>query len=149
MMLEQPSIIRTEERGKQKSEGPGLFDYIKMLSQTKEIPAFDEHFNKTYNQYVTNMYFSLYQDTAMLANELQVGSGELSNRLHFLFLHRTVPKRKREWVQWYKPEAITPKLELVMNVYNYNRVKAQQALGLLTKDDIKTLNNMQFKGGLK
>ena len=148
-MLEQPSLLRKEQEEKPKSEGPGLFDYIKMLSQTKEMPVFDEHFNKTYNQYVTNMYFSLYQDTAMLANELQYRVTELSNRLHFLFLHRMIPRRKREWVQWYKPEAMTPKLELVMNVYNYNRVKAQNALSLLSKEDIKALNNMQFKGGLK
>lgn len=149
-MLVQPSICQRDAvEEKPKSEGPGLFDYIKMLSQTKEVPAFDEHFEKTYNQYVTNMYFSLYQDTAMLANELQVRCSEMSNRLHFLFLHKMVPKRKREWVQWYKPEAITPKLELIMDVYNYNRVKAQTALGLLRKNDLKELNNMQFKGGLK
>lgn len=148
MILEQPSLVRKEEE-KPKSEGPGLFDYIKMLSQTKEVPEFDEHFEKTYNQYVTNMYFSLYQDTAMLANELQMMCTEMTNRVHFLFYHRMIPKRKREWVQWYKPEAITPKLEMIMDVYNYNRVKAQTALALLTKNDIKILNTMQIKGGLK
>ena len=147
-MLVQPSHEQEEKQQKQ-SEGYGLFDYIRMLSQTKQMPDFDEHFNSTYNQYVTNMYFSLYRDTAMIVNELQVYAGELSNKAHFLFLHRMIPKRKREWVQWYKPEKITKELELVMETYNYNRIKATTALGLLGKNNIKTLNNMQFRGGVK
>ncbi len=33
---------------------PGLFDYIKMLNQSKEIPEFDEHFEKIYSTFMVN-----------------------------------------------------------------------------------------------
>lgn len=145
MELKQPSPPEPEE--KKQEEGPGLFDYIAMIEKTKQIPEFNEYFRKTYVPYLVNMYFSLYQDTAIIANELQTRCDQLAPHIHFLFYHRTIPKRKREWVRWYKPEAISKKLQLVMDTYNYNEIHARTAMGLLSDDDLKQLNNMQFKGG--
>lgn len=145
MELKQPTPPEPVE--KPQEEGLGLFDYIDMIGRTKQIPEFNEHFRKTYVPYLVNMYFSLYQDTAAIANELQIRCDQLAPHLHFLFYHRTIPKRKREWVRWYKPDKVSKKLKLVMDAYNYNEIHARIAMDLISEDGLKQLNNMQFKGG--
>ena len=146
MLLVQPSRDVGEE-DVQTVKGFNLFDYIHMIDQTKKVPEFDDHFEKTYEPYVVNMYFSLYQDTALIANELQVRCSELSKRVHFLFLHATIPKRKREWVKWYKQEKLTKDVEIVMEVFNYNRTNAEIALSLLSDDQVNMLYKYTMKGG--
>lgn len=147
-VLVSPSIYEEKEEEKPvKKDELNIFDYIHMISHTKRVPEFNAHFEKVYVPYVVNMYFSLYQDTAVLANELQVRCLDMSKRVHFLFLHSIIPRRKREWCKWYKPEKLTDDIQLIMNIYNYNRTNAELAYSLLSKQDIKELKIFTMKGG--
>lgn len=149
MELIQQSIVEVEPtKTKEKEPGPGLFDYINMLSWTKEVPDFNDHFNRTYSQYVVNLYFSLYQDTATVANLIQSTPLELSNQTHFLYMHWTIARRKRPWVKWFKKAAIDNDVRLIMDTFEYNEVKARESLDLLTPEQLGIMETRQFKGGL-
>lgn len=148
MELIPPSLSDSNSSDDSKEHKTTVFDYINMLSYSKEIPTFDSNFEKEYNQYVVNFYFSLHEDTVMIVNELQLYN-QLSNKHHFLFLHNTVPKRKRRYVQWYKHEKVNAEIDLIAEIYNVNINRAFQLRKLFDKEKIKLLYKTQQRGGLK
>ena len=148
MELIPPSLSDSNDDTIQEEQKTTVFDYINMLSYSKEIPAFDSNFEREYNQYVVNFYFSLHEDTVMLVNEIQLYN-QLSNKHHFLFLHNVIPKRKRKYVQWYKHEKVNADIDLIAEIYNVSINRAFELRKLFDKDKIKTLHKTQQRGGLK
>lgn len=131
---------------KKTTEEPKLFDFIKMISQTKEIPEFDEHFEKNYSQFVVNRFFSLFQEnSAILANEMNKGK-DIPSKQHFLFLHSVIRKSSR-FTKW--PKKIEDKkINFLMEVYEYSFQKAKSCSDLINDDQIKELEAMFYEGGV-
>lgn len=124
---------------------PGLFDYIKMISWTKEIPEFDAHFEKVYTPFVVNRFFSLFQgNDVIIANALNKNYG-MSKTNHFLFLHGMIRKSKR-FSKWPK-EQKDDRVKFIMEVYNYSYKRAKEANVLLSDEDLSEIREAMKKGG--
>lgn len=117
-----------------------------MISDSKQIPDFDEEFEKDYSPYLVNNFFSYFFDTAGFVNLINRKS-VMPKKTHFLFLHSLIPKKSR-WSKWHK-QTKSKDIDMIMDIYNVNSSKAKIALSLLTKDNMKVLRQTQKTGGRK
>ena len=115
------------------------FDYVKGIN------------NKTYDidlsgyvPFLTNRAFAMHQDTIMLAEEMNQAH-HLSPLLQYEFYYYAVRRGKRFG---FPPKVQdSPNLQLIQEYFQYSAVKAEQALQLLTEEDIKAIRNKMDKGG--
>lgn len=121
------------------------FDFVNAIHYTKEALMVDEWSEKQYNPFVVNKSLSFGADTVHAANEMN-SRPHLEKRLQFDFLINTIRPRKR-FNKWLKAEKVQD-LEVVKQYYNYNTEKAQQALRILSPDQINTIKERLNTGGL-
>lgn len=122
------------------------YSFLNEINGTKNDIMVDDIAEKQYVPYMVNRTLSYFQDTVLIANELNKYH-HLDNKLQFHFLINIVRKRKR-FTKWFKPQ-IESDLDVVKEYYGYNTKKAQQALTLLTPDQLKQLKYKVRKGGRK
>ena len=116
------------------------FDFLNSINDI----MVDDIAEKAYNSFMVNRGLSYFNDTVLMANEMNMNS-HLDSRLQFDFLINIVRKKKR-FSKWNKPEVISD-VEVVKEYYGYSNEKARQALSLLTADQIIVLKKRVFKGG--
>lgn len=126
------------------------FDYVKSINETKfhmmKGTANDELAEKDYNPFITNRALSMFIDTIIYANEMNIHH-ELDNRLQYDFLFNIV-RRKKRYAKW--PKKIdSADIELVKEYFDFSTSKAEDALMLLDEDDIIEIKNRLEKGGVK
>ena len=122
------------------------FDYLNAINYTKKDIMVDDIAEKQYNPFMVNRGLSYFQDTALMANEMNQYA-HLDNRLQFDFLINIVRKRKR-FSKWNKPEVATD-LDVIKEYYGYSNEKARMVHNLLTDNQITELRRKVFKGGRK
>ena len=109
------------------------FDYLNAINDTKKNIIVDDITEKKYNSFMVNRGLSYFQDTVIVANEMN-RYHNTDNKLQFDFLINTVRKKKR-FSKWVKPEDIEA-LEAVKEYYDYSNEKARQALTVLSKQQL-------------
>jgi len=116
------------------------FDHIKSLSKTKQyaedITEFVPH--------LTNISFSLYEDTILLANEMNM-LHELPDRMQYDFYFYAVRPRSR-YTPWPK-KTTDENLAAIQEYYKYSTRKAKQAMALLSDEQIEIIKKRLYKGG--
>ena len=122
------------------------FDYLNAINYTKKDIMVDDIAEKQYNPFMVNRGLSYFQDTVLMANEMNQYA-HLDSRLQFDFLINIVRKRKR-FSKWNKPEVATD-LDVVKEYYGYSNEKAKTVLDILTKDQLKSIKEKLYKGGTK
>ncbi len=122
------------------------FQYLNAINNTKQNIMVDDLIEKEYNPFMINRSLSYFNDTVLIANEMNQHH-HLDNRLQFDFFINIVRKRKR-FSKWNKPETVSD-VEVVKEYYGYNNEKARQAMTLLTSKQIDELKKKVFKGGRK
>jgi len=122
------------------------FEYVNAINITKQDIMVDDLAEKSYNSYMVNRSLSYFNDTVLMANEMNINH-HLDNRMKFDFLINMVRKKKR-FSKWIKPETVSD-VEVVKEYYGYSNEKAKHALSLLTSDQINELKKKVFKGGRK
>jgi hypothetical protein len=122
------------------------FEYLKAINDTKKDIMVDDIAEKGYNAYMVNRGLSYFNDTVVIANEMN-RYHHIDNRLQFDFYINIVRKRKR-FSKWLKPETVSD-VEVVKEYYGYSNDKSRQALSLLTSDQINELRKKVYKGGRK
>lgn len=130
---------------KQSSESKTIWDYINMISSSKEIPSFDEEFNKVYSPFVVNRFFSLTGEAnIIIINEINK-SPQIGKKEHFLFLHSVIPKsrRRNSWPKRKKDE----KIELLMEVFKCKYENAKSFVDLIKEEDYTKIVALTDKGG--
>lgn len=120
------------------------FDYLNAINTTKKDLIIDEETEKPYNPYIVNKSLSYFQDTVLVANEMNIHS-HLDKKLQFHFLINIIRKRKR-FSKWFKPE-MENDIEVVKEFYGYSNEKARQVLSLLSLDQMEQLREKVSKGG--
>lgn len=120
------------------------FDYVNSINYTKKDIMVDDLAEKEYNAYIVNHSLSYFNDTVLLANEMN-RYHHLDNRLKYDFFINTVRKRKR-FCKWIKPVK-SDDLEAVKSYYGYSNEKARQALSLLDDKQLTELKQRMNKGG--
>ena len=122
----------------------GVFDFVADISHKKEY-IFNQETAGQYNVYITNKVFSYHIDTIHLVNKINQYPF-ITKKMHYDFLFNSVRPRKR-YATWNKYED-DKNLELVKNYYKYNTHRAKEALRLLTKEDLKDIEDYLDVGGI-
>jgi len=122
------------------------FEYLTAINDTKNDIMVDDIAEKAYNPFMVNRGLSYFQDTVLMANEMNQYA-HLDNRLQFDFYINIVRKKKR-FSKWLKPQTASD-VEVVKEYYGYSNEKARQALSLLTPEQINALEKKVTKGGRK
>ena len=123
-----------------------LKDYLNSINFTKEylMDEQDPQWEKKYTSFIINKCMSGFVDTIMFANEMNLNH-QLPSKLQYDFLLNTVRKRKR-FSPWLKKEKIED-LDVVKSYYGYSNEKAQQALKILSKEQIAFIKQKLDVGG--
>lgn len=120
------------------------FEFLNSINTTKKDVILDDITEKAYNSFMVNRSLSYFNDTVILANEMN-RYHHLDNKLQFDFLINMVRKRKR-FSKWIKPQ-IESDVEVVKQYYGYSNEKARQVLSLLSPEQINGLKKKVNKGG--
>jgi len=108
------------------------FDWVTSISETKEDLTSQDP-RKNYNPYIVNKALSHQLDCLLLCNEMNFRHF-LDKDIQYSFLFNSIRKRKRPRF-WVKKLNID-NLDTIKSYFGYNNDKAQQALEVLTKDQI-------------
>ena len=122
------------------------FEYLNAINYTKQNIMVDDLAEKGYNSFMVNRGLSYFNDTVLMANEMNQHH-HIDNRLQFDFFINIVRKKKR-FSKWNKPETASD-VEVVKEYYGYSNEKARQVLTLLTSKHIDELKKKVYKGGRK
>lgn len=120
------------------------FEFLNSINFNKEDLMVDEQSEKEYNAFLVNRGLSYFQDTVLLANEMN-RSHHIDSRLQYDFLRNTVRKRKR-FSKWVKKENIKD-IDVIKEYYGYSNAKAESILDLLDVDQINHIKEKMSKGG--
>jgi hypothetical protein len=124
-----------------------LKDWLNSINQTKKnIMDEDPLSEKEYAPYIINRCMSGHIDSIMFANEI--------NQYHFLpkkmqydfFIN--ILRVKKRFSPWLRKDIIKD-LDIVKRYYDYNNEKAQQALRILTKEQLRFIKSKFETGGTK
>ena len=122
------------------------FEYLTAINDTKKDIMVDDLAEKSYNAFMVNRGLSYFQDTVLMANEMNVNH-HLDNRLQFQFFINIIRQKKR-FSKWFKPETEND-VEIIKEYYGYSNDKARQVLRLFSKEQIEELKQKVYKGGRK
>jgi hypothetical protein len=120
------------------------FDYVQSITHNKKDLMVDDITEKAYLPFIINRSLSYFQDTVLIANEMNIAS-HIDNRMQYDYYMNIVRKRKR-FSKWAKSNGSSD-IEVVKQYYGYSEEKARQVLPLLTPDNIKVLQQKVSKGG--
>ena len=124
-----------------------LKDWLNSINFNKENLIKESPDNaKQYPPFIINKCMSGHIDTVMYANEMNMNHS-LDKKLQYDFYINIVRKRKR-FSPWLRKDTIKD-LDAVKSYYGYSNEKAQQALRLLTKEQIDFIKQKLDVGGSK
>jgi hypothetical protein len=126
------------------------FDYVNSINFTKQNmmrgTENDELAEKGYDPFLSNKSLSYFQDTVLLANEMNLRY-ELPRKLQYEFLLNTVRPKKR-FSKWQKADR-SKEISIIQEYFGYSREKAEIAVEVLTDDELDMLKAKLQKGGMK
>jgi hypothetical protein len=122
------------------------FEYLTAINDSKKDIMIDDIAEKGYNSFMINRGLSYFNDTVLMANEMNIHH-QIDSRLQFDFLINIVRKRRR-FSKWAKPQ-VESDIEVVKQYYGYSNEKARNALTLLSPEQINGLKKKVYKGGTK
>lgn len=127
--------------------GLNPFTFLNSInSDKKDLMKDDPIAVKQYNAFMVNRGLSYFPDTILAANEMNINH-HLDNDQQYYFLINIVSKRKR-FSKWHKTTKDAD-LEIVKEYYGYSDQRALEALRILEPDQINTLKQKLYKGGIK
>ena len=122
------------------------FDYLNSINHKKDDIMVDDEAEKAYSQFLTARGLSYFNDTVLLANEMNTTPG-IDNRMHYDFLRHSIRPRKR-FSKWMK-KSTPAKIEVIKEYYGYSDAKAESVEDLISDEDIKHMKAVLSKGGKK
>lgn len=123
------------------------FDYLNAINSNKDIVANSddpEQAIKDYPAFMVNRGLSYFPDTIMYANELN-GLAHLDKDMQYYYLLNSIRPRKR-FSKWAKKREDSD-LDAVVEYFGYGYKKAQQALSVLSTQQITEIKEKLAKGG--
>mgnify|MGYP000364806100 CR=1 FL=1 len=125
------------------SNEPKPFDFVNAINSSKKHlmrgTSNDELAEKIYNPYLTNKSLSYFPDTIELANWMNLNH-HLDHVLQFEFYLNSVRKRKR-YSKWHKKD-VSADLDAVSEYFGYSLSKAEDALKVLTDEQVQTIKEI-------
>jgi hypothetical protein len=126
-----------------------LKDYLKAINETKEplLDSDDLTWEKKYPPFIINRCLSMFWDTLPQANEMN-GYHFLSKKVQFHFLLNSIRKKKRFGGKWLSQKKLK-NIDIVREYYGYSNEKAREALTILSKEQLESIEDTLSKGGRK
>ena len=119
-------------------------EIIPSILQTKEYALLTEQDEKSYSPFMVNRALSYHRDTALLANQMNLYPST-DKKLQYDFLLNIVRAYKRPYSKWFK-KAQSSDLNVVKEYYGYSDAKAEEALKILSDDQIAAMKKQLYKG---
>jgi len=121
-------------------------DYVPAISSSKIklMDSDDEMWEKNYQPFLINRNFSQHQDAILYANEMNQYP-LADKKLQFDYLLNSIRPRKR-YSPWAK-KSIHNDLSIIKEYYGYSNERAEEALKILTDDQIEYIRGKLNKGG--
>ena len=120
------------------------FDYLNSINLTKKNLIVDEQSEKDYVPFIVNRGLGYFQDTVLLANEMNFNC-HLDSKMQYDFLRGTVKKRKR-FSKWLKADD-DKKIDIICEYFGYSRSVAKSVSNLFDNATIKDIEKRLNKGG--
>tara|TARA_Y100000004_G_C8914518_1_gene412484 strand:- start:610 stop:1005 length:396 start_codon:yes stop_codon:yes gene_type:complete len=122
------------------------FDFINSINYSKKNLIEDKEDEKQYVPFIVNRGLGYFQDTILLANEMNVNC-HVDNKMQYDFLKNTVRKRKR-FSKWLKAED-DEKLDIICKYFGYSRNVAKSVIDLFDSSAIEDIKKRLDTGGRK
>ena len=119
-------------------------EIIPSILQTKQYALLTEQDEKSYPSFIVNRALSYHEDTVLIANEINIYPN-IDNKLKYDALINSIRAYKRQFSKWYK-KAQSSDLNVVKEYYGYSDAKAEEALKILSDDQIAALEKQLYKG---
>ena len=124
-----------------------LKDWLNSINFTKEnLLEEDPTLVKEYAPYIINRCLSGHIDCILFANEMNMNHF-IEKDMQYTFYLNSLRKKKR-FSPWLRKDTIKD-LDYVKRYYGYSNEKAQQALKILTKEQINFIKSKFETGGKK
>ena len=122
-----------------------LKDWLNSINLTKKnLIDEDPSIEKEYYPYIINRIYSGHLDSVLFANEMNKYSF-LSKKIQYDFYLNSLRSKKR-FSPWLRKDKIKD-LDYVKRYYDYSNEKAQQALKILTKEQLNFIRSKFETGG--
>ena len=123
-----------------------LKDWLNSINLTKKnLIDEDPSLEKEYNPYIVNRIYSGHLDSVLFSNEMNKYS-LLPKKIQYDFYLNSLRSKKR-FSPWLRKDKIKD-LDYVKRYYGYSNEKAQQALKILTKEQLNFIR-LKFETGGK
>ena len=123
-----------------------LKDWLNSINLTKEnLIDEDPDVEKEYPPFIINKCLSGQMDSLIQSNEMNKFPN-LDKRLQYDFLINSLRKRKR-FSPWLRKDKID-NIEAVRRYYGFSTEKAEQALNILSNEQLEFINKKLNTGGL-
>ena len=119
-------------------------EIIPSILQTKQYALLTDQDEKSYSSFMVNRALSFHRDTVLCANEMNKYTN-LDNKLKYDFLLNIIRASKRPYSKWHK-KAENSDLSIVKEYYGYSDAKAEEALKILSDDQIAIMKKQLYKG---
>ena len=149
-MAKKVKKIETDEEKKARYENPTEhFFWLNRINTKKKIDNLDTAINM-YPPYMVNKGLSYYQDTILIANEMNKNP-HLHNKMQFDFMYSEISKSRNRYESWIKPE----KEELILSIqecYSVSRAVAREMFETInvmndSEELINNINERIYRGG--
>ena len=122
-----------------------LKDWLNSINLTKKnLIDEDPSLEKEYNPYIVNRIYSGHLDSVLFSNEMNKYSF-LPKKIQYDFYLNSLRSKKR-FSPWLRKDKIKD-LDYVKRYYGYSNEKAQQALKILTKEQLNFIRSKFEIGG--
>lgn len=114
-----------------------VFDVIQNISNGNDVLFTQEEIEQYYNPYFVLDFFSKFEDTIFIANDLNCFKSSLSKYNQYLYLHTMIRKKKRNYRNFKKDMSREEKIKTIMEYFECSRDSAiKDMLPLLTDINI-------------
>ena len=124
-----------------------LFEYLGSINTGKEYLMNDATSEKEYVPFMINRGLSLFADTCLFANEMNMRS-DTPKKMQYDFYYYGVPKKKR-FSKWPKKEEKLDEVKALAEHMNISYEKAKVYLSILNPTQIEEIRNLLDMGGTR
>ena len=126
-----------------------LFDFIGNINQGAQGPVLSgEVVESSYVPFMVNRGLSYFNETVLLANEMNIRAGSSSKSMQYNFLRSTIRPAKR-FSKWLKRADDSQDIETIKLAYGYSTRRAEDALRLLTAEQLQLIRGFYLQKGGK
>lgn len=125
-----------------------VFGYVESILNSKENLMVTVEDERRYSEirFMILKALSFYPDVILFVNEINSRPG-MSARMEYEFLMGAIPGKKRKANKWSRKAAPSLYMQQVREYYGYNERKAEEAMKLLTIEQLAVIDTKTRKAG--